>query len=145
MYTLETISAFLANSFPVLQSLTVMSTATLDEKSEAGSPCWLRAISGSLAAPGTLKTIRLSRKHGLDGHVCCQDLVGREEDEDGSLSPLTALLSGVSQLVFYLYQCDAPEKCTEYVYSALPNMSDVIRFKRQGLHSTWLEHPVPRR
>ncbi|KAL1937679.1 hypothetical protein VTO73DRAFT_12954 [Trametes versicolor] len=140
----ETLSAFLANSFPVLQSLTVMSTATLDrETSNADSPCWLRAIYGSLAVPGTLQTVRLSRKHGLDGHVCCQDLLGREEDEDGSLPPLRALLSGVSQLVFYLYKCDAPEKCAEYVYSALPSMSDVIRFKHQGPHNTWIEHPVP--
>jgi hypothetical protein len=67
-----------------------------------------------------------------------------EEDEDGSLPPLRALLSGVSQLVFYLYMCDMPEKCAEYVYSALPSMGDVIRLKRQGLHDIWIEHPVPR-
>ncbi|KAL1937686.1 hypothetical protein VTO73DRAFT_12961 [Trametes versicolor] len=60
----------------------------LREKSKADSPCWLRAISGSLAVPGTLQTIHLSRKHGLDGHVYFQNLVGREEDEDGSLPPL---------------------------------------------------------
>lgn len=109
MHALETLSAFLANSFPALYSLTVMSTATLNEKSEADSPCWLRAISGSLAVPGTLQTIRLSRKHGLNGHACCQGLVGKEEDEDGSLPPLRVLHSGVSQLVFHLYKRDAPE------------------------------------